>query len=450
MRNVNESLIKAAPAGRKFRIQFLAWMLVLCLGWPAPSGAYSVLTHETIIDTAWETHLQPLLQHRFPKATADELRKAHAYAYGGAIIQDMGYYPHGNKFFSDLTHYVRSGDFVESLLRNAQDLNEYAFALGSLAHYSADNNGHRIGTNPAVAVLYPKLKTRFGNVVTYEDDPSAHVKTEFSFDVLEVAKERYAPQSYHDFIGFEVSLPVLERAFCETYGLELNSVLPNEQQVIGSYRHAVSSLIPKATRIAWKLKEKDIRHDVPGVTRRKFLYNLSRASYEKEWGKDYQKPGAWDTFLAFLYRILPKVGPLKVLTFRTPTPQTEKMFEESFNATLDRYRILLGDLRKGDLDLTNTNFDVGVPTVRGKYWLSDAAYEELVDRLAVNNFAQTPPELRADILRFFSTPDNPAAIAARQKSKHKSTEESRARITAELERLEHEPGSSANQTTHGH
>jgi hypothetical protein len=304
------------------------------------------LTHETIIDAAWETYIQPLLLKRFPEASPQDLRKAHAYAYGGAIIQDMGYYPHGNKFFSDLTHYVRSGDFIQALLRDSQDLNQYAFAIGALAHYASDNSGHRLGTNVAVPVLYPKLQKRYGSVVTYEDDPTAHVKTEFGFDVLEVAKHRYAPDSYHDFIGFEVSLPLLKRAFCETYGLELNAVLPDENQLINSYRHSVSSLIPQATRIAWKLKEDDIKKDVPGVTRQKFLYNLSRTSYEREWGKDYRRPSAWETFLSFIYRILPKIGPLKVLTFRTPTPQTEKMFEDSFNVTMDRYRNLLGDLRQ--------------------------------------------------------------------------------------------------------
>lgn len=420
------------------RIQVLViYVLTLCLGWPQPSEAYSVLTHETIIDAAWETDIQPLLLKRFPQSTPEDLRKAHAYAYGGAIIQDMGYYPHGNKFFSDLAHYVRSGDFIGALLRDAQDLNEYAFAIGALAHYASDNNGHRLATNLAVPLLYPKLKRRFGNTVTYEDDPTAHVKTEFGFEVLEVAKERYAPDSYHSFIGFEVSLPLLERAFCETYGLELNSVLPNQNQLINSYRHSVSSLIPEATRIAWKLKENDIRKDIPGITRKKFLYNLSRASYEQEWGKDYHRPSAWDTFLAFLYRILPKIGPLRVLTFRTPTPQTEKMFEDSFNVTMDRYRNFLGELRHGEeLKLANDNFDVGEPTVRGKYWLMDAAYEELVDKLAANNFAETPPELRADILRFFSAPEAPSALKARETSKQKSTQQSRARLKEELERLQ--------------
>jgi hypothetical protein len=386
----------------RFRYTLIC-ILALCLGWPCPTEAYSVLTHEAIIDAAWDTNIRPVLLARFPNASLDDLRKAHAYAYGGAIIQDMGYYPHGNKFFSDLTHYFRSGDFIEALLRDSLDLNDYAFAIGAMAHYAADNNGHRLATNLAVPMLYPELKKKYGDVVTYEDDPIAHVKTEFGFDVLEVAKGRYAPDSYHDFIGFEVAATLLERAFQETYGLELKSVLKDESRVINSYRRDVSSLIPKATRIAWKLKQDDIKRDLPGITRQKFLYNISRASYEKQWGKDYSRPGFGDAFLSFLYRVLPKIGPLRVLDFRTPTPQTEKLFEQSFNVTLDRYRAFLADLGKGEVTLRNDNFDVGETTARGQYRLEDNACAQLLDELAKKEFSEASPELRADLLRFFSS-----------------------------------------------
>ena len=162
----------------------LALAFLLSFVWPAQSGAYAVLAHEAIIDSVWDTTIRPLLLQRFPNATKEELKEAHGYAYGGAIIQDMGYYPHGNQFFSDLTHYVRSGDFILALLRDSKDLDGYAFALGALSHYAADNDGHLIGVNPAVPILYPKLKKKYGDSVTYEEDPLAHVKTEFGFDVL--------------------------------------------------------------------------------------------------------------------------------------------------------------------------------------------------------------------------------------------------------------------------
>jgi len=308
-----------------------------------------------------------------------------------------------------LTHYVRSGDFIEALLGDSQDINEYTFAIGSMSHYAADNDGHRLAVNRVVPLLYPELKKKYGDVLTFEDNPLAHVKTEFGFDVLEVAKERYAPDAYHDFIGFEVAQPLLDKAFEKTYGLELSTVLEHETKAIGSYRHNISKVIPKATKVAWQVKQNDIQKDLPGITRNRFLYNLSRASYEKHWGKDYRKPNFGETLLAFLFRLIPKIGPLKILTFRTPTPETEKMFEASFNATLDRYRSLLTELDSGKVVLPNDNLDVGAKTAPGEYRLNDDTYAELLHRLAERNFSGVPPDLRTEIEHFYADPASPNA-----------------------------------------
>lgn len=242
------------------------------------------------------------------------------------------------------------------------------------------------------------------------------MKTEFGFDVLEIARERYAPESYHDFIGFEVSRPVLEQAFRETYGLELKDVLVNEDKVLNSYRHDVSKLIPKATRIAWHLKKDEIKDDIPNATKRKFLFNLSRSNYEREWGKDYRKPSLYERFLAFLYKLVPKFGPLKILQFKTPTPQTEQMFEASFNATLERYRKLLRGIRDGEINLPNDNFDVGESTGPGKYRLNDEAHAELLDKLAENKFASAMSDVKAELLHFFAEPDAPYATKRNAKA----------------------------------
>jgi len=242
------------------------------------------------------------------------------------------------------------------------------------------------------------------------------VKTEFGFDVLEIARERYAPDSYHDFIGFEVSRPVLEQAFLEVYGLELKDVLVSEDKVLNSYRRDVSKLIPKATRIAWQLKKDEIKDDIPNATKRKFLFNLSRSNYEREWGKDYRKPSPGERFLAFLFTLIPKFGPLKVLQFKTPTPQTEQMFEASFNATLDRYRKLLTGIREGRIDLPNDNFDVGESTGPGKYRLNDEAHARLLDKLAEKNFAGATPGVKAELSHFFAEPDAPYATKRNAKA----------------------------------
>jgi Zinc dependent phospholipase C len=402
--------------------------VAILLGLPSPVGAYSVLSHEAIIDAAWDTDIRPLLVRRFPQATPAQLMEAHGYAYGGAIIQDMGYYPHGSFFFSDLTHYVRSGDFILALVRDAKDLDGYAFALGALSHYAADNNGHRIGVNRAVPVEYPKLERKYGDSVTYEQDKLAHLKTEFGFDVLQVARGRYAPDNYHDFVGFGVPAPLLEQAFQETYGLNLSDVLSNEDKALGSYRHDVSELFPKATRVAWSLHKNDIVKDQPSITRRRFLYNLSRASYQKNWGGDYQRPTFADDVLAFIIRIVPKVGPLKVLQLKPPSPQAQQMFEASFNATLDSYRKLLSEAGAGRLTLPNDNFDTGGVTGPGQYFLNDQTQAKLLDRLAGTKFAGSSLEIRAELLAFFADPNAPDSLRRKPKQW--------AKVQAEVQRLQ--------------
>jgi len=251
--------------------------------------AYSVLTHEEIIDLVWTDEIRPLLLNRFPGLTEEQITQAHAYAYGGAVIQDLGYYPFGSVEFSDLVHYVRSGDFVRELLLQSQDANEYAFALGALAHYTSDIAGHP-AVNQAVSIQYPKLRAKYGNSVRYAEDHTAHLKTEFGFDMVQVAKNRYASQQYHDFIGFQVSKPLLERTFPIVYGVELKDVLTHEDLAVGSYRFAVSRMIPQMTQIALRTHKKDIMKETPNFAKKKFLYRLSRSEYEKDWGKDYAKP----------------------------------------------------------------------------------------------------------------------------------------------------------------
>ena len=387
----------------------LAATIFLVLSVTHISLGYSVLTHEAIIDSAWDDSIKPILLKRFPRATAEQLREAHAHAYGGAIIQDMGYYPFGSKFYTDLVHYVRSGDFIEVLLGEARDLNEYAFALGALAHYAADNTGHPVAVNPTVPILFPKLRAKYGNRVTYVEDPAAHLKTEFGFDVLQLARSRYAPEDYHDFIGFKVSKPLLERAFRKTYGIELKDLFINLDLALGTYRRAVSTVIPQMTKIAWETKKDEIAKASPGITREKFVYQLSRSDYEKEWGKQYEKPGPLDKTFSLFFRVVPKVGPFSALSFKVPTPETERMFLKSFDETLTRYRGLLHDARMNKLNLDNRDFDTGEATRAGEYELADETYATLLSKLAKNKFQDVTPEIRQNILGFYKDLNAPIA-----------------------------------------
>jgi hypothetical protein len=370
----------------------------------ARASAYSVLTHEAIVDSAWDDAIAPALRARFAGLTNDALNQARAYAYGGAIIQDMGYYPFGSELFTDLTHYVRSGDFVIALLRDAVDVDEYAFALGALAHYAADNDGHGIGINRAEPLIYPKIGARFGPFVTYEEDPAAHLKTEFGFDVLEVARHSYPTKAFHDFIGFQVASRVLERAFVETYGLRLGDVFLSEKLAVGSYRYAVSTVIPEMTKVAWATKQQEIAAARPGITREEFVYNLTRMDYAREWGSDHERPGVFARVLSVLIKVVPKVGPFRPLRFRIPPAAAEADFMRSFNATVALFHQLMADLRGGHLALPNRDFDTGQPTSPGEYRLADRTYARLLDRLSRDAFRSVPPALRDNLLAFYRDP----------------------------------------------
>ena len=380
------------------RVVTLLLVVLMC---PRASFAYSVLTHEEIVDLLWTDEIRPLLLKRYPGLSEDQIKEAHAYAYGGAVIQDLGYYPFGSKDFSNLVHYVRSGDFVREMLLESQDANEYAFALGALSHYASDIAGHP-AVNQSVAIEFPKLRAKFGKSVTYAEDKTAHLKTEFGFDTVQVAKNRYASQQYHDFIGFQVSKPLLERAFPVVYGVELKDVLTHEDLAVGSYRFAVSRLIPEMTRVALQTHKKDMMRERPDFAKQKFLYRLSRSGYEKEWGKDYTKPGFGTRILSTLLRYMPRIGPFKGLGFKNPTPQTEDMYFKSINLTVDQYRAFLEEVRADTLVLPNCDLDSGQATKAAEYSLTDDTYAKLLAQLSSRKFDGTTPELRANILDFYS------------------------------------------------
>src|SRR5579863_1505671 len=385
---------------RKHSIPMLAGLLVMLMCSERMS-AYSVLTHEEIVDLLWTDEIRPLILQRYPGLSEAQIKEAHAYAYGGAVIQDLGYYPFGSIEFSDLVHYVRTGDFVRELLAQSSDANEYAFALGALSHYASDIAGHP-AVNYSVALGYPKLRAKFGPSVRYAQDKTAHLKTEFGFDTLQVAKNRYASQQYHDFIGFQVSKPLLERVFPMVYGLGLKDVLPREDLAVGSYRYSVSRLIPEMTQVALQTHKKELMQETPNFAKHKFLYRLSRSNYEKEWGKDYVKPGLGTRILSTLLRYMPKIGPLKGLAFKSPSPQTEDLYIKSINTTVDHYRALLREARTDSLVLPNYDLDTGNPTREGEYPLTDETYAKLLGQLAASKFDRTSPDLRDNILQFYS------------------------------------------------
>ena len=409
-------------AGGSFvRFAILLTMVAAGVSLARPAAGYSVLAHEANIDALWEPAIKSILLARYPKTTPEQLLEARAYAYGGCVIQDLGYYPFGSHFFSNLLHYVRTGDFVESLIRDAQDVNEYAFAIGALGHYASDNSGHPMAVNRAVPMMYPKLKAEFGDSVTYVQSPAKHVLVEFSFDVVQVAARAYAPEAYHSYIGFKVAKPALERAFLDTYGLEMKDLFLSEDVAIGTYRHAVGTTIPEITKVAWDKKREQIEKVTPGVQRQTFVFNLSRKDYEKAYGSDYAKPHGFARFIALVYKLVPKIGPFRSLSFTVPTAEAERLFLESFTSTRERFRQSLDTLRRGRLNLPNTDLDTGRPTARGEYSLADVTYDELLDKLADRKFADVPASLSANLVAYYGNADPmPARFATTRNDRPRS------------------------------
>jgi hypothetical protein len=382
--------------------------------------AYSVLTHEALIDASWDKFIKPLLKAKYPGSTEDQLKEAHAYAYGGSLLADMGYYPFGNTYFTNLAHYVRSGDFVENLLEEAQNVDEYAFAVGSLSHYFADEYGHSLATNITVPRVYPKIGQKFGSVVTYEEDHTSHSRVELSFDVLEIARGNYASTTYHDFIGFQVSKPLLERAFLKTYGQDINDVFGNLDLTVSTFRWAVKSLLPTVTHSAWQLKKNEIKKMNPSINERKFHYRMKNKAYYKEFGSSREKPKFKEVIVAFIIKIIPKIGPFKALRFKDVGPDGEKKLVASFDTTLSTYEHALTGLLAGPPVLPDIDFDTGKPTTPSEYGLCDKTYSDLLDKLSSNKFAHLTSPLQQNILDFYQKADT-AQFAAKYAADWKKT-----------------------------
>jgi hypothetical protein len=383
-------------------------LLLLCF--PSSSSAYSVLAHEALIDNAWDKQIVPLLTRRFPRASKDELREARAYAYGGSLIQDLGYYPFGSRFFTNLVHYVRSGDFVVALVRNAQTADEYAFALGALAHYASDNAAHPT-VNHALPVVYPKLRAKYGDTVLFGNSPTRHVMVEFSFDVLQVARGQFKSDAYQDLIGFEVSRDLLERAFHETYGLELKDLFGDVSLAIGTYRKAASEIIPDVTRIAWREKRDEILAATPDVAEHNFVYTMTRQQYDDEFGTTYRKPSFFVRMVVAIFKVIPKFGPFKPLAFEPLTADLEQQFLASFDASCDRYLRLLGTIKDGRLSLSDTDLDTGKPPAHGVNTLADKTYDELLSKLRRKEKGELSPELRRALAEHYDSPPSRTSSA---------------------------------------
>jgi len=367
-----------------------------------PGHSLGVLSHEAVIDAMWDKSIVPILKTRYPDATADEINIAHSYAYGGAVAPDMGYYPWGSKLFTNLVHYVRSGDMVMALFKDADNLNAFAFALGFLSHYTADNYGHPLATNRSVTLVYSKLRKKYGNVITYAQNEIGHIRMEFGFDVLETEKGNFASKSYHDFIGFKVDTTVLARAFLETYGLDIDEVFNNHLAwSVEVFRYVVASIFPLITKSAWAHYRSDILKKDKTITAKEFRYKMHIREYNKEFGKGYKHPGFFPSVLSFVITVLPKVGPTRALRFKIPTPQAEKYFDAGMDSIMEHYTDQLKRINRS-FTLKDKDFDTGRPTEPCEYSIADETYDVWLLKLKDDKFKNVTPFIKQNILVFYS------------------------------------------------
>ncbi len=386
-------------------------VVLLSIGmFPQSTDAYSFLTHEDLVDAAWHGSIRPAMLARFPKTTAAQLREARSYAYGGTTIQDLGYYPFGHEFFSDLTHYVRSGEFVNNLIRDSRNVNEYAFALGALSHYVGDNDGHRFATNPSTPIEFPSLGKKYGPIVTFDDAPHAHVRTEFAYDVEQLSRHEFAPVGYMHAMGFKVPRKLVERAFFETYGLSLRSVLGRPRPAFSSYDSAVAKMLPTVAHAEVLIHRQDFPPVDMTPAYHEFSSRQAQAGAENDWALYKKKAGFEVHFVAFLIRIVPKIGAASDLAIRGPSPETDRWYTESVNRSVDDYERMLGELAKDpthQLNLPNRDLDTGNMVRPGGYRLTDKTYAELLNKLTADPGRQVPSGLRRDVLAYYADPNAP-------------------------------------------
>jgi Zinc dependent phospholipase C len=383
-------------------------LLLLILIVSRPAGAYSLLTHEQLIDLTWQSSIAPLLRSRYPNLTPAELEEARSYAYAGCVIQDIGYYPFGDPFFSDLTHYVRSGDFVVHLYRDAKSANELAFAIGALSHYIGDNIGHAEATNRAVPVEFPKLAAKYGPVVSFGEAEHAHIQTEFGFDINEIGHRRFAPVHYLRHVGLNVPDRQLAAAFYETYGLSEDFSKARFRRVnVAGFRFAVRSFLPRIAYALTLLHRSRMPADPMSPDLQKLQSEITLVATTNNWDQYRKKAGIGTYSLAGIIWILPKIGPLKMLAIKGPNATTEEQYVRSVNHSTDALSSTLSRFGRPHQTLPNRDLDTGLPVHAGGYRLTDDTYANLLHRVAADPHDTVPPGLKSDILNYYADPAAP-------------------------------------------
>ena len=404
----------------KSALKIRRWVALLTLSmiaWPPSGKAYGVLTHHQLIDQAWNTVIVPILLNRFPSLTTEQLREAHAYAYGGCVVQDFGYYPFANAFFSDLSHYVRTGNFVQKLFQHAHTANEFAFAIGALSHYVGDSIGHSQATNPSVAIMFAQLRARYGSSVNYAQGKRQHAQVEWAFDANQAAKLRLAPAAYTRAIGLEVPREQLAAAFYETYGIPLREIVSGPLPAMKTFRFGARSFLPHFTYAEALLHKGQFPADTPGPQLQQYERQIGQLSKDEGWAQYRRKPGIRTHLLAGLVVILPKIGMLKMLAIKGPTVETERAYIASVNLSTDALAVYLRRFMGTQIDmgLDNRDLDTGQLVVPGGYPLTDKTYAQLLARVTKAPAQPNQAGHKQDIVASYANPAAP--ISTKKKPK---------------------------------
>ncbi|MGA8732219.1 MAG: zinc dependent phospholipase C family protein [Terracidiphilus sp.] len=433
------------------RLQKIIWLaLLLALPCERQAVAYSLLTHEQLIDLTWKESIVPLLLSHYPNLTAAQLDEARSYTYGGCVIQDIGYYPFGDVSYSNLTHYVRSGDFVVNLFRNAQNVNELAFAVGALSHYVGDSIGHSQATNVAVPVEFPKLREEYGPVVSYAEGKHQHVRTEFGFDIEEISHHRMAPIHYLRHIGLRVPVRQLALAYYQTYGIaEKFSGGRARRFNIPGYRFAARNFIPRIAYAVTMLHRRHEPADPNTPEMQEFANEVAAVAADDNWQHYRRKAGIGTYVLAGIIFVIPKFGPLTLVAVKGPTESTEGDYIHSVILSTAILRRVLArftppssthslapntnasdnhaahapvQVRPGDPaaaaqdllqsrdprhPLPDRDLDTGRVVQPGAYSLMDSTYANLLHRLTRHPERPIPPGIKENILAYYANPDLP-------------------------------------------
>ena len=371
---------------------------------PADGRAFSVTAHQGVVDQAWGLTLVPLIRQRFPNATDRELTEAHAYARGGSISPILVLSARESFVFRPAA--LRSHRrFRQPSVNWGQLSGRICVRLGMLGHYEAPAGIRKrpIFRCPSSIPSSSRNTATPSPMRTHPRAPTNSIRC-----AAGRSSQRNTDLFEHS-IDFKVPRDALERAFAETYGLQLNDLFDNYDIAIYTYRWGFRTIINEGTGIAWALYRKDIESNEPGVTSKEFVREISRGDFERQFGKAFLEPGYLPRFVGFLGTLVPDVGPLKRLPFKPLPDSVQKLYFRAYRHASERYVHEVAAICANKAWLENINLDTGRADKSGEYAPADEAWVDLLELHDKSHFANVRDDLASDFRAHFR--DRNASLA---------------------------------------